>query len=76
MRLILLALVLVFMSVGCGKNYNKLRATCKKMCEQKQENNIGSTFMFRDIHATFGKCKCHSRSGKIIGFYISIEDRV
>jgi len=69
--------VLVLATSGCsdcGKNYNSLRARCKQMCKQKQSDNVGSTFMFRDVHGTFGKCKCFDREGKKIDFYISVED--
>lgn len=74
-KAILIALILA--TSGCanwGNNYNNLRAKCKQMCKQKQANNVGSTFMFRDLHGTFGKCKCFNREGKKIGFYISVDD--
>lgn len=68
-----MALFIAAMLVGCD-NYTDLRRSCKKKCKEVQSNNVGSTFMFRDIHGTFGKCKCHSRSGNVKSFNISIED--
>jgi hypothetical protein len=76
MRIILILLAFVFVScnANCGKNYKSLRAKCKQVCKRKQAENVGTTFMFRDIHATFGKCNCFDKEGKRISFYISVED--
>lgn len=76
LKAILVALALTFIgcSTNCGDNYNKLRAKCKRLCRHKQNDNVGSTFMFRDIHATFGKCKCFGEDGNRIDFYISVEE--
>ncbi len=71
--LVLLSLVFMGCSSNVGEKYHRSRATCKNKCSMKQANNVGSTFMFRDLHATFGKCKCYDGEGKVIEFFIPVE---
>jgi hypothetical protein len=61
---------------GCNevREFKRLRTTCRKMCKQKQDNNVGATFFYEDLEATFGECKCHARNGDVKKFYISNKD--
>ena len=70
---VLLVMLLISVMTGCD-NYKKLRVSCKNACERVQQNNVGSTFMFADIHGTFGRCKCHAKDGAVKSFNISVKD--
>lgn len=61
---------------GCNeiKEYKRLRAVCKKMCKTKQKENVGASFFYKDLEATFGECKCYGRNGDVKKINISIND--
>lgn len=77
--IMLAILAMVTIGIVCGgcnefRYYKALNRTCKRMCKSKQEDNVGATFFYTDIEATFGECKCYGRSGDVHVFNISVND--
>jgi len=70
MKYILCLLALCFF--GCVR-YDFTKQKCQATCENKQKNNVGSRFFWRDWDRTFGKCTCVSTDGSTYEFYIKAE---
>lgn len=70
-------IAIVFTSIilgSCDTEYSALYNKCTQMCRDKQSDNVGATFAFKDVLFTFGTCTCYARDGEIQRFLISTND--